>query len=1066
MGRQYMPAALYILAWSPPLRLESLSWWEAIGIWLILAAVIVALAWNKLRGMGPIRRRVILAVRLLLLALLVLILASPRWMRSKEALDVMVVKDISTSTAYVNDFPHPAGISLQQALNEYFKRQSESQTKLPDDRLGLISFANSALIDAMPTGRLEIGARAIRGGGDGTNMAGAIQLALASLDRQTLHRLLVVSDGNPTAGDLDAALASASAAGVPIDVMPLNYDVPNAVLVERFIAPNWKREGEAFTLEVMIRSTAQTPQRGRLSILMGPQPLEIDPEHPGQTWKMVELRPGMNVQRVRVAGLTQPGVHSFRAVFEPFAAGAAAASRPDAPRLVNATLDAFTFVRGKGKVLLVDNYPAGGGAALAGALEREGINLQTVGVGEVPSDLLELQNYDAVILANVPRGPGGLNLEQDRLLAAYVRDMGGGLVMIGGPDSFGAGGWGGSEVEKILPVNMDVPARREVGKGALVLLMHSCEMPDGNYWGEQCAIKAVEALSGGDEVGVISHAWNGPNGGGSQWDYPLQTVGDGSAAKAAIKKMQLGDMPSFDDAMDVALNGKNGSGGLLRSNARTKHVIIISDGDPAPPAAGLVSQYQNAKVTVSTVSVYPHGTTVPPAMRQIADQLKGKYYGPINGDFNQLPQIFIKEATIVRRTLIHENSNGIDPLVGNPDSDLTRGISEFPKITGLVLSSWKKDPQIDKSLLAAVYGKDGRNNDPLLGAWQVGLGRSVAFTSSAQTTWSAGWVSASWYGKFWAQVVRSVTRPPMSEQFNVETRIDGEQGKILVEATGADSTFLNFLNMRGQVLGPDMETQELRLLQSGPGVYEATFPAGRKGNYVVVLQYSGAKSKGILLGGAAQGATAELRQLQSNPALLAEIARRTGGRVLQAFDPQAELFSRQNVSAAAAALPIWDRLLGALIFLLLLDVAVRRIAWDWASTVRLAHRTADVVRGFTLSRKIDSGQTIDALKKVRRQAADQQAADRQADSETSRRKFEAMPADSAEQVVTQENSPPAPAAPAPQRASQEAKKNEPPAPGQTPHTFSLLEAKRRAQDKMRRGPGGDGAAGGGQANDK
>jgi hypothetical protein len=126
-------------------------------------------------------------------------------------------------------------------------------------------------------------------------------------------------------------------------------------------------------------------------------------------------------------------------------------------------------------------------------------------------------------------------------------------------------------------------------------------MPDGNYWGEQCALKALETLSERDEIGVISYAWNGPGGGGSNWDFPIQVKGDGSRVVAAIKRMQLGDMPSFDDTLDLALNGRNGVGGLIRSDARQKHVIVISDGDPAAPAPA--SPVQENKISISTVAV-------------------------------------------------------------------------------------------------------------------------------------------------------------------------------------------------------------------------------------------------------------------------------------------------------------------------------------------------------------------------------------------------------------------------------------------------------------------------------
>ncbi len=68
-------------------------------------------------------------------------------------------------------------------------------------------------------------------------------------------------------------------------------------------------------------------------------------------------------------------------------------------------------------------------------------------------------------MANVSAGIGGIDSQQDQMLASYVHDMGGGLLMIGGPETFGAGGWQGSQVEKVLPVDMDIPARRMIGRG-------------------------------------------------------------------------------------------------------------------------------------------------------------------------------------------------------------------------------------------------------------------------------------------------------------------------------------------------------------------------------------------------------------------------------------------------------------------------------------------------------------------------------------------------------------------------------------------------------------------------
>ena len=79
--------------------------------------------------------------------------------------------------------------------------------------------------------------------------------------------------------------------------------------------------------------------------------------------------------------------------------------------------------------------------------------------------------------------------------------------MVGGAESFGAGGWIGSPVSEILPVDMDPPQKKQLPKGALVLIMHACEMPQGNYWGQQVAIAAVNTLSRLDLVGILAYGW-------------------------------------------------------------------------------------------------------------------------------------------------------------------------------------------------------------------------------------------------------------------------------------------------------------------------------------------------------------------------------------------------------------------------------------------------------------------------------------------------------------------------------------------------------------------------------
>jgi uncharacterized membrane protein len=952
--------------------MEYLNWWQATLLFLAIAAPITWMATRSLAGLGAVRRWVALGMRLLVLLLLVLIVAGARWQRENKVLEVMVLRDISESTSNVHNFP---GTSLQSAIDDYLKSVSQDKYK-PNraDKLGVISFKEDALIDAPPEERLELDTRALRDPGHGTDAAAAIQLALASLHKDAMHRLLLIWDGNATAGDLTNALSAATAQHVPIDVMPLKYNVTNEVMMDRFVAPMWKRENEAFTMDIVLNSTNTVPVSGKLTVRHGSEMLDLDPNTPGvQPVRMITVKPGLNPEHIFVPALSTTGVHQFVANFEgenvTISDGKGGTKTIAGDTLMqNNSAATFTFVRGKGKVLCIDNVPQEQGKILRDALAREGISLDETRttVDQFPNGIVDLQNYDAVILANVPRGPGGLSEDQQKMLATYVHDMGGGLVMIGGDQAFGAGGWGGSKLEEVLPVNMDIPAQRQVPKGALVMAIHSCEMPQGNYWGEQCALEAAKTLSSRDEVGVISYAWAGPGGGGSQWDFPLQEKGDGSKLTAAVKAMQLGDMPDFDDMLNVALHGgSKGEKGLIDSDARQKHIIVISDGDPGMPQQKLIKECNDHQISISTITVYTHTPgTRSPQMEAMAKLTKGRAYGPIEKNPNQLPQIFIKEATVVRRSLVLTDAKGIATKYIPSVSDVAKGLEYgTPPVTGLVLTSKKPNPQVDMPLTA------GANGDPLLAYWQAGLGKSVAYTSDAHTDWAAQWVSSQLYDKFWAQVVRSVSRPPMSNELEATMTMEGNKAKIVVEALNRDASFLNFMNVSASVVGPDAsKPEQVRLVQTGPGRYEAEIDANDPGAYVSVINYRGAKGgqQGMTLAGTVVNTSPELRELKSNDSLLFQVAERTGGRVLPPFDPAtADLFTREGLSPTASPLPIWDILIPMLLALMITDVAIRRIAWDWNSTKRMAANARDFVMSFTTTRKVETRESIDALKRVR-----------------------------------------------------------------------------------------------------
>jgi hypothetical protein len=390
-----------MLALYSPIQLSHFTGWFALALFVALAIPVVLLGRSSMAGLGPARKWTAITLRLLLLLVLILVLGGIQWTRRATDVHVVVLRDISESTNQVQTFPGP---TLDESVSDYLRTASKAgkeTAKKPGDRIGVISFADRAYVDSVADPELRLDARAVRERGSGTDVAAAIQLGLATLQKDTLQRVVLLWDGNATTGDLEAALNAASAARVPIDVMPLKYDVRNEVLVDRFVAPTRKRENEPFTLEVYLTSTNPRETTGRLTVTHQGGPMDLDPNTAGvQASRAVTLKPGQNVERIPVPPLADAGVHQFRSVFEADdptqqggvnlggsagAGGVAAAKNKTDTLTANNAASAFTFVSGRGKVLYIDNTGQAAATCSARRCSARASNSTTPARGSISS---------------------------------------------------------------------------------------------------------------------------------------------------------------------------------------------------------------------------------------------------------------------------------------------------------------------------------------------------------------------------------------------------------------------------------------------------------------------------------------------------------------------------------------------------------------------------------------------------------------------------------------------------------------------------------------------------------
>lgn len=874
---------------------------QPVYLWLVL--VIVLMWWlsrRSLSGLGPLRSKLCMAIRCIVVILLVLAIAGTHKILKNDDLNVLFLVDVSKSmSADVRREAEEFVIDVTRDMKE-------------NDRAAVLTFDGQTNIEQLPS-------RAGPDGGvhvlppfpdgqrsDQTNVAQGIRMASACAMDNMNNRVIVLSDGNQNVGDVLEEAKTAKANRMTIDVVPLRHEHGAEVVFEQLRAPPYANLHERIPLRMILSSDRPTSGQIFIHQRVGDQEklIDLNPDNPGEAGQSIQLEAGKNPFKFSLPIDIQRS-HEFRAEFVP--------DNPNVDVIAeNNVARAFTNVEGPQTVLFIGSEnDREDDRMLIDALTKEDIRVHWTAAKSVNINASFIQDFAAVILANV--GADNFSAGQQRVLASYVRDLGGGLIMIGGDDSFGAGGWQGSVVEDVMPVRFDVDAVRQIPRGALAIVMHSCEMPHGNKWGIETAVAALKTLSRLDYYGVI-----GAGGSGHHWEVPMQPAANKEAIKRQIRNMQNADMFDFQTPMNMAYKAL-----MNCKDAAQRHMIIISDGDPQRPSLGLLNKMVGSKVTCSTIGIFPHSGMEIGTLKWIAKVTGGKYYF-LNktGDEKQLPRIFIKEAKIVRRPLIRDEV--FKPKINSRFSDLMAGIGDdLPELKGYVVTTPRKTADVELPLLT-------KRGDPLLAHWLCGFGRTVAFTSGWWRHWGNEWTPWPGFNKFWAQTVRWCMQQGSAANYDVTTTLEGDECHVVIECMDETEGFANFREFRGRVVKPDGTADTLHLAQTGPGRYETRFKTDQKGtNLINLMTAPGSKQEKpvVIRTGVTVAYSPEYKDLTTNEALLHEIAAETDGRVLTTEAGGDEVFAH-NLPPVTSRTPIWDILLRLAVLAFLLDVAVRRIAID------------------------------------------------------------------------------------------------------------------------------------------
>jgi len=806
----------------------------------------------------------------LLIILLGLTLSEPQLPRHSDQVNVFFCLDVSESIP--RDQKHAA---------EAFINAAAAGIK-DEDQVGLIAFGKHPSVEISL--RKEFDPQSLQSdiNPNYTNIHDALQLAIGKLPSKGKNKIVVFSDGNETLKhSLDMAYLAGSL-GIEIYPVPLaTWFGKNEAFIKELNTPSHVALETPFEIRLVVISS--TENSGEIVLIRNEKIL---------VQQAVKLRAGINVLNFADT-IIDPGLYLYKAV----------ANFSDDTFFQNNEDLSFTRGAKKTRILyLADDKDRL--SYLADALRVQGLDLDRKQISDISGAIHGLFDYNAIIFDNI----SGRSLSYSIMehIEKYVKDMGGGLIMIGGDKSFGAGYYKKTPIEKALPVFMDVPSEIRLSDLCLIFVIDKSSSMASSYWGKSklemakmAAFSSIEMLNPMDSIGIVTFDTE------VDWIVPITKASERQKIADQLSQVIEGGgtdlYPALKDVQRI----------LNQVSASRKHVIVLSDGQTEEADFQfLIQSMSKAAISVSTVAI-GSGSDIA-LMDSIARWGNGRAY--YTDDPKNIPKIFTGETKIVTQKIITEKT--LQPVLNMPN-EITQGIddADLPIIHGQVVTY----PKAGANVIL------GTGQGPLLAAWQYGLGRSVAFTSDLSNRWGKDWILWEHYGRFTAQMIKWAQRKETQKSAFATIGRRGEKGIFAVDIITDNHRFVNHLDLNVTVLLPAGNDQTFSLNQVAPGRYESAFPAEQIGAYFFSVFGSDDDPAGIpQVFGFGIPHTDEFSHTGANEKLLEDLASKTNGRLLSIDNVPTDLFVG-NTGSQDSGIPLWPYFALAFLLLLVVDVVTRKL---------------------------------------------------------------------------------------------------------------------------------------------
>jgi uncharacterized membrane protein len=810
------------------------------------------------------------ALRLMTAVLLILALSGLQIPKGKRVAAVVFAVDRSQSIAPVDKS------GVMESINKI------ASNLAPEDEAGIVVFGKEAVIEQKLQKALRVSEIQSSPQATGTNISKGLNLSRALLSTRPdfSKRIVLLSDGNQTAGDVLRDAAVFANEGIAVDVIPLVTVAESngrKLFLQEFSGPESIRLGEPFELRISVRGKAGTN-------------INLQRYHNGAfvSEEQYPLSDDQEVFRIPER-ISVPGFHQYQIKIQD--TDESRSEDYDEAGIV-------VYAYGRTKVLHIAENPA---RFLEQILKNQGFEVVGLDPKAAPKTVQDFSSYDVVLMDNV--SAAAFSEEQLHALTEHVERYSGGLIMVGGSGSFGPGGYSGTTIEKALPVEMALKNREKKPALALVLVLDksgSMGMEQRKIskldMAKEAVVRLTELLTEQDALGIIAFDRS------PRAVMPLGQSTDRNSVNAGLKAIVAGGGTSILPAVEMAYKW------LSSSAAEKKHILLLSDGQAeSAERKPLMERVAGSSIVFSTVGV--GGDVDRSLLQKLAESGKGRSYFTDTG--MELPEIFKREGLLISGKWFMERPFKPRQIA---EHEMLMNLEKggIPEMSGYVAVTPKKLSEI---LLAA------DNGDPILACWRYGLGRTMVFASDFSSPWTRQLVHWKDFSKMWTQTVRWASRGIQSESMHAEVRSEAEDAILTIDSFDADGNYKNFMNVQTKVEYPDSTIRNLEMAQIASGKYESRFPLQGRGMYLfeVAAKRREGAGKDVLHFGFDFSKLPEDRKLFTDQVFMRRLAEAGGGFVLNPMSGSLQV-SRESGNRDA-----WQLAAVLALLLFILDLFLRQI---------------------------------------------------------------------------------------------------------------------------------------------